>query len=285
MELHQQLKEAFPKGELPSLPQKFAIFRSSTNKHLVKERMEELNKYLRALAQRECFAKNRHFIQWLSPDHDPSFVPSANASAMHTGWLWKQGHLRKNWKLRWFVLKSQFLFYFKNKQSFQPLGAIPLRSCVVEWSKLKEHCVKLEPDPKCQPFFIRTENEEDIAVWFKKLRKVSSVYGQTKKKNVPLSAILSVQPMTPELRRRGMHGPRASCVIGPRSSARSTTVPNFPPVRPKSVSPLQSADQTVPHSLPHSPPPLSPPISPPIPPIFPQVCVFFKCACMGSQIH
>ena len=251
MELHQQLKEAFPKRELPSLPPKHTL-RSSTNKQLVKERMDELNKYLQALAQRGDLATSRQFIQWLSHDQDPSFIPPVNASAVHTGWLMKQGHVRKNWKLRWFVLKSRFLFYFKNKQAFQPLGAIPLRSCVVEMSKLKDCCIKLEPDPKCQPFYIRANNEEEIGVWFKKLRKVSSVYTQRKKRNVPLSAILSVSPMTPEFRRKAFqHNPRASCVVGePRSGSRLSN-PTFPS-RPKSASP-RSPPKT-PKAPPNSPP-------------------------------
>ena len=32
-----------------------------------------------------------------------------------TGELKKQGHMRKNWKSRWFILQNDYLFYFKSR--------------------------------------------------------------------------------------------------------------------------------------------------------------------------
>ena len=160
------------------------MFKSSTNKQLVKERRDELNLYLQALSQKEDFAHSQRFIQWLSPDHNPTFIPT-KSTTVHSGWLWKQGHVRKNWKWRWFVLKAQFLFYYRSKQAIQPRGAVPLQSCITETSDLKEFCIKLQPDPKCEAFYLRAETQEDIMVWYKKLRKASSVT----KKGRPLSTV------------------------------------------------------------------------------------------------
>jgi flavodoxin len=30
------------------------------------------------------------------------------------GWMWKRGHLRKNWKKRWFILAEELLAYFES---------------------------------------------------------------------------------------------------------------------------------------------------------------------------
>ncbi|CAJ1074772.1 pleckstrin-2 [Xyrichtys novacula] len=50
------------------------------------------------------------------------------------GYLLKQGHRRKNWKVRLFVLRSEpaFLHYYDpTKDDVSPVGGFPLRSCLV----------------------------------------------------------------------------------------------------------------------------------------------------------
>ncbi|MDO9065804.1 MAG: hypothetical protein Q7U96_01805, partial [Chloroflexota bacterium] len=43
------------------------------------------------------------------------------------GWIWKRGHLVKNWKIRWAVLKDKTLYYFKDqKNTGTPLGLVAL---------------------------------------------------------------------------------------------------------------------------------------------------------------
>mmetsp|Transcript_3898 Transcript_3898/g.5462 ORF Transcript_3898/g.5462 Transcript_3898/m.5462 type:complete len:395 (-) Transcript_3898:17-1201(-) len=49
----------------------------------------------------------------------------------HSGFLQKKGGFIPNWKKRWFVLKNQYLYYSKDKQS-NPQGVINLKnSCVL----------------------------------------------------------------------------------------------------------------------------------------------------------
>ena len=47
------------------------------------------------------------------------------------GWIIKQGAVVTNWKRRWFVLKSDFLYYFKTQQDSDPTGVVPVRGCTV----------------------------------------------------------------------------------------------------------------------------------------------------------
>ena len=54
-------------------------------------------------------------------------VPStASAKVEKDGWLTKQGGMVKTWKRRWFVLKVNYLYYYKLKEDPQPLGFIPI---------------------------------------------------------------------------------------------------------------------------------------------------------------
>ncbi|XP_023580473.1 rho GTPase-activating protein 24-like isoform X3 [Trichechus manatus latirostris] len=45
-------------------------------------------------------------------------------SGMKCGWLRKQGGFVKTWHTRWFVLKGDQLYYFKDEEETKPLGTI-----------------------------------------------------------------------------------------------------------------------------------------------------------------
>lgn len=118
-----------------------------------------------------------------------------------SGWLQKQGHIRKNWKSRWFVLKTKFLFYYKNNQSYHALGAIPLHLATVDPSDLREFCLRILPDPKCQPLFIKAESQEEIDRWYEALRKSSSIY-KVAKGRIRMSEMESEKAIENESERR-----------------------------------------------------------------------------------
>ncbi|KYO38088.1 hypothetical protein Y1Q_0019540 [Alligator mississippiensis] len=44
--------------------------------------------------------------------------------AIKCGWLRKQGGFVKTWRTRWFVLKRDQLYYFKDEDETKPLGTI-----------------------------------------------------------------------------------------------------------------------------------------------------------------
>jgi len=61
------------------------------------------------------------------------------------GFLYKQGKFRENWKLRYFVLKPDGLYYYLSPQEYKPKGVIPVKkiNCV---ENMDEQDVKaLEP--------------------------------------------------------------------------------------------------------------------------------------------
>lgn len=53
---------------------------------------------------------------------------SGGASFEKTGWLTKQGEKVKSWKKRWFVLRSDAIYYYGSLRSKSPKGTIPLRN-------------------------------------------------------------------------------------------------------------------------------------------------------------
>ena len=51
------------------------------------------------------------------------------------GYMWKKGHMRRNWTERWFVLKPSSMTYYVSEQLKDQRGAIQLdKTCVVEVS-------------------------------------------------------------------------------------------------------------------------------------------------------
>ncbi|KAM4532380.1 rho GTPase-activating protein 24 isoform 1-T1 [Fundulus diaphanus] len=51
---------------------------------------------------------------------------SQKSSVIRCGWLRKQGGFVKTWHSRWFVLRGELLYYFKDEEETKPLGVISL---------------------------------------------------------------------------------------------------------------------------------------------------------------
>lgn len=55
--------------------------------------------------------------------------PSLQEGALKAGWLKKQRSIMKNWQLRWFVLRSDQLFFYKDEEETKP-QVIILQPCL-----------------------------------------------------------------------------------------------------------------------------------------------------------
>lgn len=46
--------------------------------------------------------------------------PSLQEGPLKAGWLKKQRNIMKNWQLRWFVLRSDQLYFYKDEEETKP---------------------------------------------------------------------------------------------------------------------------------------------------------------------
>ncbi|XP_035389569.1 rho GTPase-activating protein 22 isoform X5 [Electrophorus electricus] len=46
--------------------------------------------------------------------------PGLQEGVLKAGWLKKQRSIMKNWQLRWFVLRSDFLYFYKDEEETKP---------------------------------------------------------------------------------------------------------------------------------------------------------------------
>ncbi|KAG5266356.1 hypothetical protein AALO_G00230100 [Alosa alosa] len=57
--------------------------------------------------------------------------PCGQEGALKAGWLRKQRSIMKNWQLRWFVLRADVLYFYKDQEETKPQGCIRLHGCQV----------------------------------------------------------------------------------------------------------------------------------------------------------
>uniref|UniRef100_H3BH81 PH domain-containing protein n=1 Tax=Latimeria chalumnae TaxID=7897 RepID=H3BH81_LATCH len=46
--------------------------------------------------------------------------PSLQERVLKAGWLKKQRSIMKNWQQRWFVLRGDYLYYYKDEEETKP---------------------------------------------------------------------------------------------------------------------------------------------------------------------
>lgn len=94
----------------------------------------------------QCPQEGEYFVSSVSVCRLCHFCLSFffNSAPCFQGYMWKKGHVRRNWTERWFVLKPSFMAYYISEGLKDKRGEIQLdKNCVIEvgeemWCK---HCM------------------------------------------------------------------------------------------------------------------------------------------------
>ncbi|XP_034425827.1 rho GTPase-activating protein 22 isoform X1 [Hippoglossus hippoglossus] len=157
--------------------------------------------------------------------------PSLQEGALKAGWLKKQRSIMKNWQLRWFVLRSDQLYFYKDEEETKPQGCIPLQGCQVNelTANLDEpgrHLFEIVPGGtgekdrapiSHESFLLMANSQTDMDDWVKAIRRViwapfgGGIFGQRledtvqyEKKFGPRLAPLLVEQCVDFIRERGL---------------------------------------------------------------------------------
>uniref|UniRef100_A0A3P8TZT9 Rho GTPase activating protein 22 n=1 Tax=Amphiprion percula TaxID=161767 RepID=A0A3P8TZT9_AMPPE len=157
--------------------------------------------------------------------------PSLQEGALKAGWLKKQRSIMKNWQLRWFVLRSDQLYFYKDEEETKPQGCIPLQGCQVNELTANpdepgRHLFEIVPggtgDKDRAPishesFLLMANSQTDMDDWVKAIRRViwapfgGGIFGQGledtvqyEKKFGPRLAPLLVEQCVDFIRERGL---------------------------------------------------------------------------------
>ncbi|XP_054609233.1 rho GTPase-activating protein 22 [Dunckerocampus dactyliophorus] len=157
--------------------------------------------------------------------------PSLQEGALKAGWLKKQRSIMKNWQLRWFVLRSDQLYFYKDEEETKPQGCIPLQGCQVNELTANpdepgKHLFEIVPGGtgekdrapiSHESFLLMANSQTDMDDWVKAIRRViwapfgGGIFGQRledtvqyEKKFGPRLAPLLVEQCVDFIRDRGL---------------------------------------------------------------------------------
>ena len=99
--------------------------------------------------------------------------------AQKTGFLTKQGHFRKTWKKRYFVMEWPILKYYKQMGDTDPAGEINCEGVTLSDSANmaktdKQHCFGIFHRDR-EPYFLQAESAQEMMEWVKAIRNSDSV--------------------------------------------------------------------------------------------------------------
>nr|CAB3264937.1 pleckstrin homology domain-containing family A member 1 [Phallusia mammillata] len=107
---------------------------------------------------------------------------------LKTGWAVKQGHVRKNWKRRYFVLRSDSLSYYKSDHDKEAIRTIPINEVLAakeetgDSSKQRDNLLLVATTDKI--YYMQTDTPEEMDSWIKAFSnavKVNRIESQKKK--------------------------------------------------------------------------------------------------------
>lgn len=163
----------FANVDLPALPKKH-FFKSSTDKAVVRGRVSVLQKYLDAVAASPRLMRSPFMAKWLCSSQNPGCLSLDQPD--FEGFLFKQGHVVRNWKQRYFILKEDLLYYLRSKDDMNPLGALSLAGARIEADGSKKHCLRLIPSVRnSQPLLIAASSANELHRWKMALQQASAL--------------------------------------------------------------------------------------------------------------
>uniref|UniRef100_A0A8C2FSR2 Rho GTPase activating protein 22 n=1 Tax=Cyprinus carpio TaxID=7962 RepID=A0A8C2FSR2_CYPCA len=131
--------------------------------------------------------------------------PSLQDRALKAGWLKKQRNIMKNWQLRWFVLRTDHLYFYKDEEETKP--QVRLEEDRQPENKNKSH----------EAFLLMANSQNDMEDWVKAIRRViwapfgGGIFGQhledtvqSERKFGPRLAPLLVEQCVDFIREQGL---------------------------------------------------------------------------------
>uniref|UniRef100_A0A672YX82 Rho GTPase activating protein 22 n=1 Tax=Sphaeramia orbicularis TaxID=375764 RepID=A0A672YX82_9TELE len=140
--------------------------------------------------------------------------PSLQEGALKAGWLKKQRSIMKNWQLRWFVLRSDQLYFYKDEEETKPqCDMIKCVVCICTGGSGEKDRAPISHES----FLLMANSQTDMDDWVKAIRRViwapfgGGIFGQRLEDTVqyerkfgPRLAPLLVEQCVDFIRERGL---------------------------------------------------------------------------------
>ncbi|XP_077438822.1 rho GTPase-activating protein 22 [Vanacampus margaritifer] len=108
--------------------------------------------------------------------------PFDQEKVLKAGWLKRQRIIMKNWQLRWFVLKAEALYFYKDQNETRQQGCIPLKGTQVNELPTNQDepgrnlfeivpGVVVESDRNHESFLLMANSESDVEEWVRAIHR------------------------------------------------------------------------------------------------------------------
>uniref|UniRef100_A0A3B4VN11 Rho GTPase activating protein 22 n=1 Tax=Seriola dumerili TaxID=41447 RepID=A0A3B4VN11_SERDU len=145
--------------------------------------------------------------------------PLDQEKALKAGWLKRQRSIMKNWQLRWFVLRTEALYFYKDQDETKAQGCIPLQGSQVNELPANQdepgrHLFEIVPGGagekdrtglSHESFLLMANSQSDMEEWVRAIRRViwaplgGGVFGQHLEETMLYEAQCGPQRLVPVL--------------------------------------------------------------------------------------
>ncbi|XP_040033794.2 rho GTPase-activating protein 22 isoform X1 [Gasterosteus aculeatus] len=145
--------------------------------------------------------------------------PQDQDKALKAGWLKRQRSIMKNWQLRWFVLRTEALYFYKDQDETKAQGCIPLQGSQVNELPVNQdepgrHPFEIVPGVagekdrtglSHESFLLMANSQSDMEDWVRAIRRViwaplgGGVFGQHLEETMLYEAQCGPQRLVPVL--------------------------------------------------------------------------------------
>ncbi|KAK9541600.1 hypothetical protein VZT92_001632 [Zoarces viviparus] len=145
--------------------------------------------------------------------------PLDQEKALKAGWLKRQRSIMKNWQLRWFVLRTEALYFYKDQDETKAQGCIPLQGSQVNELPANQdepgrHPFEIVPGVagekdrtviSHESFLLMANSQSDMEEWVRAIRRViwaplgGGVFGQHLEETMLYEAQCGPQRLVPVL--------------------------------------------------------------------------------------
>lgn len=157
-----------------------AWWKSRTDATLIAERKGQLQKYLQSLLKIEEVGASDILKEWLQISNNPPFRSLSNPEK--EGYLHKEDHVLKKWKKRWFVLKGDLLYCFKDDKLLNLKEVIHLNDLYVREATEKEHpfsIALLNRNSNTVNLFLHADDNKVYKEWLNILKVATSKFDKS----------------------------------------------------------------------------------------------------------
>ncbi|XP_074531247.1 rho GTPase-activating protein 22 [Halichoeres trimaculatus] len=145
--------------------------------------------------------------------------PLDQEKALKAGWLKRQRSIMKNWQLRWFVLRNEALYFYKDQDETKAQGCIPLQGSQVNELPANQdepgrHPFEIVPGASGEKdrtgmshesYLLMANSQSDMEEWVRAIRRViwaplgGGVFGQHLEETMLYEAQCGAQRQVPVL--------------------------------------------------------------------------------------